>query len=198
MQKQNIPLTKKQRDLVGENHLLAVSFFKTMCQDCLKLPFHERQGIISALRYKMVQAVKSYDERKGRFSTYMYRSFFNALKKHLDEESQFHKRHILTPFEKETKQQRYLAVAGKQGKKVNMLVLNEVMSLVHLEEREKHILKKYYYYGKSLQKIGDEENLSNERIRQIISHALEKIRKVIKDREYDMDDFLVQEFAMEE
>ncbi len=59
--------------------------------------------------------------------------------------------------------------------------LNEKIDLdnciSHLNEREQFIIKKRFYFGATLQEIGDELSLTRERVRKIEFGALNKIKK---------------------
>lgn len=66
--------------------------------------------------------------------------------------------------------------------------LNEKIDLKecisHLDDREQYIIKKRFYYGNTLQEIGNDLDLTRERVRKIEFNALRKIKKELSFR-YD-------------
>lgn len=59
----------------------------------------------------------------------------------------------------------------------NLIKDNIENKLNLLSEKEREVIEKYFFQGKSLQEIGDEMNRSRERVRQIKEDALYKLRK---------------------
>lgn len=64
--------------------------------------------------------------------------------------------------------------------------------LLSLTEREQDILRRRFVEGKTLEEIGEDYSLLKERIRQIESGALRKMRKLLKTR--DIEDFMDEKF----
>lgn len=64
------------------------------------------------------------------------------------------------------------------------IYLNEKIDLrtciEHLNDREQYIIKRRFFYGNTLQEIGDDLDLTRERVRKIEFDALKKIRKELE------------------
>ena len=53
----------------------------------------------------------------------------------------------------------------------------------HLSEREQYIISRRFFYGNTLQEIGDDLDLTRERVRKIEYEALKKIKKELSYKE---------------
>jgi RNA polymerase primary sigma factor len=68
------------------------------------------------------------------------------------------------------------------------IYLNEKIDLKtcieHLNDREQYIIKRRFFYGNTLQEIGDDLSLTRERVRKIEFEALKKIKKELATKKY--------------
>ena len=67
--------------------------------------------------------------------------------------------------------------------------MTEFINKSGLEKKEKDILQKYFWGGSTLKEIGVEYHVTRERIRQIISRAVTKIRDKIELEGIRVEDF---------
>jgi RNA polymerase primary sigma factor len=138
----------------------------------------------------LIRAIEKFDVAKGfKFSTYAFRAIMNGIKRgYLD--SQKHPSGIrIGNGEGE------MVVADKKDYSENvdhrdsLCHLRDVLekNLAGLSEQEEIIIRARFFSERTLQDIGDDINLSKERIRQLQNIALKKLYEAMKDRSSDSD-----------
>jgi len=167
----DIPLTAEQQTLVSDNLLLAWKYAKT---NRPPPPLSQDEWESECLMV-MVIAARGFDSQRGfKFSTYAYQCFRHRWMR-LHERHEFLKKKGLETIplgelEKSIKDER------KQEAKALEVWEEANILLDILSRRERHVIRQRMS-GMRLRKIGERLGLSRERVRQIESGAMEKMRE---------------------
>ena len=191
-------LSPEQKKLVEDNLPFVWYYFKKKIQPRYKhLGDNEVDEVLAQMYFFFCQAAEKWDPERGAFTTcavlYM-RSGINALFKGKEV---FDKKHILSPFQQsdESDEDGYFIgeeLADKREKPVNVKwnKLTDVFHKANLSDEEISIINLKFNEGYTDKKISVLIDKSRERVRQISSEAINKIKRVISSEKYDIGDFL--------
>ena len=197
------PLTDEQKKLVDQYRFLPLSFLTKFFKDRPSYGNTVRDELLSELFYYMTLAARTYIPEKGEPSTYFYRSFYTAVDRYFSRENRYKSRFLVSSFDS-VAETFCSYISGEYNVKqiLDKEFLASIIKSSHLTKRELRILKKYYYYQKTLREIGKEEtnlrkidHISHERVRQIVQESLVKIKDKLENTDYEFQDFYNKEFV---
>lgn len=126
----------------------------------------------------LVKVLKTYDQNKSKFSTYLICALDNNLRRYINSNS--------TPLTTPKKHRKWLLDFGQkvpfssvdEGYEINYDYLDYEYLLSCLKERERYIVEQYFIHGRQMKDIGKDLKISSQRVSEIITLAKEKMRKV--------------------
>jgi RNA polymerase sigma factor (sigma-70 family) len=186
--KKKILLNDEQKTLLEKHYRLLFFYIKNNVKnDKLKADMEE---IIDELNMRFCIAASHYDQSRGyKFSTFSYKCFEHGVQ-------QLHRK----KFKEKKRDFKVVRISEREYKefeddKITMdfnFLIAVINSVKTVSEKSKKILFSYFLENKTLEQTGVIFNLSRERIRQIISDSLCKIKKYIKNNDIKEIDFFVR------
>lgn len=159
-------LTKKQQELVEKNHNLIYGF-----SEMFHVPIDDYYGVLAI---GLCNAAKSYDVKKGKFSTFAYHCMKNEMIKEYCKDNKL-KDSDYNDTQYECLDENLLLYGNiPYNKYVEKELYENILSL--LTDKERKILY-YLYSGTTETEIANKMNCS----KQNISYFVKKIRMKIKD-----------------
>jgi len=186
--KKKLLLNDEQKNLLEKNYRLLYFYIKNSVKsDELKANMEE---IIDELNIRFCTAASHYDQSRGyKFSTFSYKCFKHGIE-------QLHRK----KFKEKKRDFKIVRISEREYKEFEddkiTMDFNFLMALIDniksLSIKNKKILFSYFLEDKTLEQTGVIFNLSRERIRQIISESLCKIKKYTKNNDVKEVDFFVR------
>ena len=185
-------LTEEQKKLISDNiGLMRYYCGKELRKGCIPNSYEDQ--FIGELEENFCKAAFSFDEKRNvKFSTYAYKSFITAKINFFRRIKRVEKTSLFLEYDDIEEKYLWNSISGYGRKHLDINKIMELIEEVDLTKKEINCIKLYYRNGLYLRQIGDIYNVSRERIRQIISKALNKIRAKIIEEEYTKKDFYVE------
>jgi len=170
--------------IIQANLRLVVAIAKKMVSPQRSLDELFSDGMVA-----LMHTVEKFDFARGfRFSTYAYRSIARAIYRSMGRKDRFVRSlqdvEELVPPGAVSPQS---AVRDEMWEKLRGLLMS---SLGHLDRRERFVLRSRYALGghrrvRSCQYLAEKLGVSKERVRQLESRAISKLRRILSDIELD-------------
>jgi RNA polymerase sigma factor (sigma-70 family) len=185
--KKEIVLTEEQRNLIENNYRLLFYYIKKEVKSERLLS--DLESVMDELNRKFCDAAAHYDSSFGcKFSTFSYKCFDNGMKKLLSKK-----------IREKRKGFKITNVSSKEYQQLEdrrisvdlhflMTIIDKVSSV---SSTNKNILFSYFLENKTLEQTGIIFGKSKERIRQIISDTLFRIKEYIKHNSFEEKDFFM-------
>lgn len=190
-------LTEEKKQFVEENIGLLYKYLNDHCGPGKEVLISERDELLGLLHEKMCSVVHLYDPSKNdKFYNYAFRAFDHGLYRYCHLRTRFTKQYITVNFSfgKEDDDFDKLEIAPTLEEKIDIPHLNQdlenIMNFSDLTKTEREILNMYFFSKMTMKEIGQEKELTGERIRQIRNSALYKIRCYLVAERLSLKDFL--------
>ena len=178
-------MTQKQRQLIMKNYNLMLKFIDSR-EKKGAIPDHLKDDFKSDLAWALCNSAIKFDESMGfKFSTYAYGGFhicctnFKDRKEPLYQRNNFLAQKKVNHMLKDTTNKKHLIEES----------LSKLIDNTKLTKKEKIVLREYYLEEKTMEKIGEENDVTKARISQIRQQALEKLQRAVGVKHLTLDDF---------
>ena len=200
-------LSEEQQKLISSNIGLLDAFYKNELGKGY-IPDQKRDDFFSNLQQRFCSAALKYDKDAGfKFSTFAYGSFIFCVvdtKKKLFRDRKIKNAGIIEEFLTRRNDDTEFSSYGDKstwnsidGWDVDSIVNREEMIIlidkVSLSEKERAAVNFYYFENFTLLQTGKEMGLSRQRVKQLTSEAIVKVKRFVDRRDYEMEDFIESE-----
>jgi len=149
-----------------------------------KITPDKKEDILQESYVKFLTQLSEYDPSKGKLSTYVYNTIDGLIsnsvtrKTKIDQNTQ----NMSVTEDDETGLDPSKMEQNREPTPEHNEMLTDLKTMLDsLPDNQKDIINQYFYSGKTLEQIGDEKNLSKERIRQVVEQSLETLRTRFSD-----------------
>lgn len=173
-------LTEANRQMVIDNKNLADAFVRKQIKQH-KIPSYLIDDFKSDINLSLCNSVIKYDfSTKNKFSTYAYSCFKMRLKDIYVKKYELCKKNDFV-----------IALAAKKNSR-SITEKEQIYFLIEnskLTKKEKDILFDYFFDMSTMEKIGEKNGVSKQRIKQIIEVIILKLRETSHNKNLKIEDF---------
>lgn len=178
----NNKLNDKQQKLIVDNYQLLCDYIKKVRR---KVPKYLEDDFISDMFLKFCVSALRFNKHSGfKFSTYAYGGFGLGIKELFERKNKkVQKLHYSEDLEK-------YKLEYKEVTHVEVSRLDDFIDKVVLNDRDKSMLKDYFYNRISYPQLGIKYGMSGEGVRLKVINAIKKMQKCVKRNDYEYEDFV--------
>ncbi len=184
-------LTTEKQKLVEDNFKLVYYYLHLHCGKGKDVPICREDDLLSYLEERMCYAANTWDENgKAAFHTYAMVALRSGLMAYYTFSKKFYSRIRFIPFGRGRKDEENHEEPVYEEKLYDWEMIEELFEESELTLREREIISLRFRSRMVLNDIGKEYGICREMVRVIIKKGIGKMRKVIEENEYELDDFL--------